>query len=92
LLYFCVVNARPLHRPYQTKLVLLATLLLITGLGLLILEHWIQNIAGWQWLGRWPIVDVGSGMFTTGLLGVALQYLDAQDSEDRRTVGKTAHG
>jgi hypothetical protein len=75
----------PLHRLYQTKLALLATILLFVGLGLLILGHWIPNIEGWKWLGNWPIIDIGSGMFTTGVLGVALQYVDAQDSEVRDT-------
>ena len=74
-----------LHRLYQTKLALLATVLLFVGLGLLILGHWLPHIAGWQWLSNWPIVDIGSGMFTSGLLGVALQYLDSQDSEVRDT-------
>lgn len=75
----------PLHRLYHAKLALLATVLLFVGLGLLIFGHWIQHVAGWAWLGNWPIIDIGSGMFTTGLLGVALQYLDGQDSEARDT-------
>jgi hypothetical protein len=75
----------PLHRLYRTKLALLATLLLFVGLGLLIFGHWIEHAAGWQWLSNWPIIDIGSGMFTTGLLGVALQYLDGEDSEVRDT-------
>jgi hypothetical protein len=75
----------PLHRLYRTKLALLATLLLFVGLGLLIFGHWVQHAAGWQWLTNWPIIDIGSGLFTTGLLGVALQYLDGQDSEVRDT-------
>jgi hypothetical protein len=75
----------PLHRLYRTKLALLASVLLFLGLGLLIFGHWVQHAAGWQWLANWPILDIGSGMFTTGLLGVALQYLDGEDSEVRDT-------
>ncbi|PZR99101.1 MAG: hypothetical protein DLM67_04530 [Candidatus Nephthysia bennettiae] len=75
----------PLQRLYRTKLALLASLLLFTGLGLLIFAHWVQHAAGWQWLANWPISDIGSGLFTTGLLGVALQYFDGQDSEVRAT-------
>jgi len=75
----------PLHRLYRTKLALLAMLLLFVGLGLLIFGHWIQNAAGWRWLTNWPIIDIGSALFTTGLLGVALQYVDGQDSEIRDT-------
>jgi hypothetical protein len=75
----------PLHRLYRTKLALLATLLLFVGLGLLIFGHWVQHAAGWHWLTNWPIIDIGSGLFTTGLFGVALQYLDGADSEVRDT-------
>lgn len=75
----------PLQRLYRTKLALLATLLLFTGLGLLIFAHWVPRAAGWHWLTNWPILDIGSGLFTTGLLGVALQYFDGQDSEVRAT-------
>ncbi|MGX7681584.1 hypothetical protein ACSMXN_22090 [Jatrophihabitans sp. DSM 45814] len=76
----------PLHRLYQTKLALLATTLFFVGLALLILGHWLPHLNGWAWSGNWPIVDIGSAMFTTGLLGVALQYIDGQDSEDRDTA------
>jgi hypothetical protein len=74
-----------LHRLYRTKLVLLATLLLFIGLGLLIFGHWIQQTAGWQFMTNWPVIDIGSGLFTTGLLAVAWQYMDGQDSEVRDT-------
>lgn len=75
----------PLHRLYKTKLALLATVLVFVGLAGLILGHWLPHVAGWHWIGNWPIVDIGSGLFTTGLLGVALQYIDGQDSEVRDT-------
>ncbi|WP_375477523.1 hypothetical protein [uncultured Jatrophihabitans sp.] len=75
----------PLHRLYRAKLLLLATLLLFVGLGLLIFGHWIQHTDGWRWFADWPLSDIGSGMFTTGLLGVAWQYVDGQDSEVRDT-------
>lgn len=75
----------PLQRLYRTKLVLLATLLLFGGLALLVFGHWVQHVASWRWLANWPILDIGSGLFTTGLLGVALQYFDGQDSEVRAT-------
>ncbi len=51
----------------------------------LVLGHWAQREPAWQWLANWPIIDIGSAIFTTGLLGVALQYFDAQDSEARAT-------
>lgn len=75
----------PLQRLYRTKLALLAALLLFLGLGLLIFGHWTEHAANWRWLANWPIIDIGSALFTTGLLGVALQYFDGQDSEVRST-------
>ncbi len=75
----------PLNRLYRTKLVLLATVLLFVGLGLLIFGHWVQRSSGWHWLANWPLIDIGSAAFTTGMLGVLWQYLDGQDSEARDT-------
>src|SRR4051794_14836082 len=75
----------PLHRLYRLKLVLLATILLAAGLALLVFGHWVPHVASWRWLANWPVIDIGSGLFTTGLLGVAWQYLDGQDSEARDT-------
>jgi hypothetical protein len=75
----------PLHRLYRTKLVLLATVLLFVGLALLGFGHWIQHLSGWRWLTNWPVSDIGSGLFTTGLLGVAWQYVDGRDGEARDT-------
>lgn len=75
----------PLQRLYRTKLVLLATLLIFAGLILLVLGHLAKSSARWSWVSDWPVLDIGSGLFTTGLLGVALQYFDGQDSETRAT-------
>lgn len=75
----------PLQRLYRTKLALLASLLLFSGLALLVLGHLAQHSARWRWLTNTPLLDIGSGLFTTGLLGVALQYFDGQDSEVRAT-------
>jgi hypothetical protein len=75
----------PLHRLYRTKLALLATVLLFVGLALLIFGHWILAIPTLHWLTNWPVIDVGSALFTTGLLGVAWQYVDGKDSEARDT-------
>jgi hypothetical protein len=75
----------PLHRLYRTKLVLLATILLFVGLGLLIFGHWVQHASGWGLITNWPVIDIGSALFTTGLLGVAWQYVDGEDGEVRDT-------
>jgi hypothetical protein len=75
----------PLSRLYRVKLTLLATILVAFGMGLLIFGHWVQHAAGWQWLANWPIIDVGSALFTTGMFGVAWQYVDGRDGEVRDT-------
>lgn len=75
----------PLQRLYRTKLVLLAILLVGSGFALLILGNQAEHDPRWQWLRLWPITDIGTALFTTGLLGVALQYFDGQDSEVRAT-------
>lgn len=84
----------PLERLYRTKLALLATLLIVTGLSLLVFARWVHSQTAWQWLSHWPLTDIGSGLFTTGLLGVALQYFDGQDSEERATarLERVIHG
>jgi hypothetical protein len=68
---------------YRTKIALLATVLISGGLSLLIFGDWVQHQVGWHWLVDWPLADVGSGVFTTGLLGVAWQYVGGRDSEVR---------
>jgi len=55
------------------------------GLGLLVFGHWLPSAGGWRWLTNVPILDIGGGMFTAGLLSVALQYFDGQDNEVRAT-------
>lgn len=75
----------PLHRLYRAKLAILAGLLLSIGLAFLIFGHWVMSEPAWTWVRNWPLIDIGSGMFTTGLLGVAWQYLDGEDSDARDT-------
>lgn len=67
------------QRLYQTKLSLLAVLFVVAGLGLLVLARDTHLPI----LRVLPIADVGSGLFTTGFIGVALQYLDGRDADER---------
>jgi len=71
----------PLHRLYRTKLTLLAFVLLVVGAVLMFLG----GSALPALMHSWPVKDIGSALFTTGLLGVALHYLDAADNEARDT-------
>ncbi|MGH3806752.1 MAG: hypothetical protein ACRDRU_08985 [Pseudonocardiaceae bacterium] len=69
----------PLHRLYRTKLALLATIFMVAGFALLFLAHWSH----WAVLSKLPIGDVGSALFTTGLIVVAFEYVDSQDADER---------
>jgi hypothetical protein len=69
----------PLQRLYETKLALLATIFVFLGAGMLVLAH----LTGWGWLANVPVTDLGSALFTTGLVVVAFEYLDGKDSERR---------
>ncbi len=75
----------PLERLYRTKLTLLATVFAVVGLGLLVLAQLGELLPTLRWTRVLPLSDLGGGLFTTGLLGVALGYLDARDSEVRAT-------
>lgn len=72
-----------LNRLYKTRLTLLAVLLTVVGLGLLFLAHWADSQPHWSWLHEWPVADIGSGLFTTGLLAVAWQYFTQQVADDQ---------
>jgi hypothetical protein len=73
----------PLQRLYKTKLTLLATILTVAGLGLLVVARWVEHVASLHWLTALPLTDLGSALFTTGLVVVAFQYIDGKDSEER---------
>jgi hypothetical protein len=67
------------YRLYQTKLTLLAVVFVVVGVGLLLIARHSHG----RLLSDLPVADIGSGLFTTGLIGVALQYLDARDADER---------
>lgn len=75
----------PLQRLYQTKLQLLATVLTFAGFVMLVVGHWASRTPRGAWLQNLPVMEIGSTLFTAGLLAVALDYLDREDSEARAT-------
>jgi hypothetical protein len=79
-----------LNRLYKTRLTLLAVLLTVVGLALLFFARWIANESHWSWLRDWPLSDIGSGLFTTGLLAVAWQYF-TQEVADGHTMHLFRH-
>lgn len=73
----------PLHRLYRTKLALLATICMAVGAALLFFRLVAAEWWGWHGLDVVPIGEIGSALFTTGLVAVAFEYLDREDSEQR---------
>lgn len=73
----------PLQRLYQTKLQLLATVLTFAGFVVLVLGHWAARTSRGAWLQNLPVMEIGSTLFTSGLLAVALNYIDREDAEIR---------
>lgn len=73
----------PLQRLYKTKLVLLAVVALVIGSSLLFAAHWVAAQPELQGLRDLPIADIGSALFTSGLVVIFFEYLDKQDAELR---------
>lgn len=66
----------PLQRLYKTKITLLAVVMTVAGLALLLLAYWAEHTRSIHWISSLPVTDLGSGIFTTGLVVVAFTYLD----------------
>jgi hypothetical protein len=73
----------PLQRLYKTKLALLATISTVVGVLFLVLAHWANGHLHGSWVANIPIADVGSALFTTGLIAVFFTYIDQVDAETR---------
>ena len=72
-----------LQRLYKTKLTLLAVVMTVAGAALLVLDQWALTVPTWHWLMAFPVTEIGSAVFTTGLIVVAFEYLDKEDAEVR---------
>lgn len=72
-----------LDRLYKTKLQLLAVLSTLLGVILLLVAHSIGQLSELGWLANVPLTDIGSALFTTGLLAVAFEYIDRRDGDER---------
>ncbi|ARP74289.1 hypothetical protein LK07_20605 [Streptomyces pluripotens] len=73
----------PLERLYRTKLALLATVATAVGIALMVLAQWTSRSAAGDWLTNLPVMDVGSALFTTGLIAIFFEYIDQADAEVR---------
>lgn len=73
-----------LQRLYRAKLQLLAVILTVVGLALLFLAQWADQASTMSWLSIIPVKDIGSGLFTLGLISILLDYVVGQDNERRQ--------
>jgi hypothetical protein len=73
-----------LQRLYKAKLQLLAVVLTVVGLALLFLAQWADRTSAMGWLTVIPVKDIGSGLFTLGLISILLDYVVGQDNERRQ--------
>lgn len=78
-----LLMASSLQRLYRTKLLFLATTCTVAGIGLLLLTRWAEQLPGWEWLRGLPIIDLGSALFTAGLIVIVFEYIDREDGEIR---------
>lgn len=72
-----------LEQLYKSKLQLLAVLSMLSGIILLLLTHLVGKTNVPAWLDALPLTDIGSALFTTGLLAVAFEYIDRKDGDER---------
>lgn len=72
-----------LERLYRTKLALLAFVTTAFGVAALFLAQWVDGGGGPLWLRGWPLGEIGSTLFSSGLIVIAFEYLDREDSEAR---------
>lgn len=66
---------------YKARLQLIAVVLTVIGALLMIAARSVAS----DWLTVVPLDEIGSAMFTTGLLAVAFEYIDRKDG-DRRAM------
>ena len=84
--YFATIDLvmqPPLQQLYKTKLVLLAVIAVVMGSALLFVAHWIAAQSHLHGLHDLPIADIGSALFTSGLVVIFFEYLDKRDAELR---------
>jgi hypothetical protein len=75
----------PLQRLYRTRLVLIAVLASLAGIGLVVLAHWLKARHVGNWLSDFLLTSSGGALFTTGLVAVGFEYVNNVDAEERGT-------
>jgi hypothetical protein len=73
----------PLDRLYTTKLTLLAVVSSVAGMGLLLVAGSVHGDPAWSWLNGLPVTEIGSALFSTGLIAIFFEFIDRQDADER---------
>ncbi|GAB3428625.1 hypothetical protein GCM10027569_72330 [Flindersiella endophytica] len=72
-----------LDQLYQSKLQLIAVVSVVGGVGLLILAQWLDVAALSGWVRWLPVGELGTTLFSTGLLAIFFEYVDRKHGEQR---------
>src|SRR6266536_1129400 len=72
-----------LDQLYRTKLQLIALISVVLGVAALVAAHWASHDPRGAWLAAWPVGEVGSTLFGTGLLAVFFEYVDRKHGDER---------
>jgi len=75
------MRATSLQRIYRLKVTIMALLSLIIGVGLQILAAYAATVA--PALAFLPLSEIGGTLFAAGLFGIAWDYFDGKDKEER---------
>ncbi|MYS21214.1 MULTISPECIES: hypothetical protein [unclassified Streptomyces] len=52
-------------------------------MALTLLAHWSSAHSSSSWLSDLPVMNIGSALFTTGLIAIFFEYVDEADAEVR---------
>jgi hypothetical protein len=73
-----------LDQLYKTKLQLIAVLAVVGGIACMLLAQWLGTApTAPNWLTALPISEIGSTLFSTGLLAVFFEYVDRKHGDER---------
>lgn len=78
-----MASQAPIDRIYRLKVVIVALSSLMAGVSLLFIARVADGRSGWEWLAFWPISEIGGTLTAAGLFGIAWDYIDARDKEER---------
>lgn len=73
------------ERIHKLKVTIVALVAVGLGVGFLSLARALSGNHDWAWLTFWPLGELGGILFGAGILGVAWDYFDGKDKEDRDT-------